>query len=235
MILTRMLPRWSWKIALPITLVAVTAELSWHAHRVFRVVPAGNFRDESEIVSFLKENAGNARVLAEQELLSDWEAWRHGISKVHGYEPVPPARAVVMMDAMSERRTVQDELIGLQPVFPVFYRQNVVNYLGVKYAVLPAGITEPRAPWKIAARGEVAASLEQFNEAQTREYEIWENTDVLPRAFVLGNAEVSEPDADYVETLARINATRAVIVPKDVLPNREETNFSPGQNPLGDA
>ncbi|MCA9016303.1 MAG: hypothetical protein KDA77_13305, partial [Planctomycetaceae bacterium] len=74
-------------------------ELSTHSQQILRTIPQTAFRDESNIIKFLKQNLGQHRVLVDQSLLSDREAWNHQIRKVQGYEPVPLVRLSLLAAA----------------------------------------------------------------------------------------------------------------------------------------
>jgi hypothetical protein len=218
--------RGNWAIlAAALAIAVVTAEHTRHANRVLRVVPPERFRSDSEIVQFLKTHAGDSRVLASQDLISDGEAWRQGISKVHGYEPVPPVRAVIMIDAITPHREPQDELIGLQPVYPNLYRQNVLDLLGVEYAVVPAGGPKLPESWELAASGEVPPVVALAEDLPSLRYEIWRNRNALPRSFVLGEMRLIQAEIPHSQQLAQCDPRKFVLVSQDVLPSGPRQPF----------
>lgn len=222
--------RWPYcgAIAAVLAFFIVTAENSIHAHRVLRVVPAEQFRGDSEIVQFLKSNASGTRVFATQELLSDWEAWQHQISKLHGYEPVPPVRVAILFAAI-----LQDDspthLFVINPTHSSKYRQNMLNLTGVRFAVIPAGGPRLSKEWKMVAQGEVPPAVALEEGIAHREYEIWENTTVLPRAFVLGQTRIAPERKRLSDQLSEVIPQKEVLVSQDVLSPGPHQIFQPVQ------
>ena len=216
-----------------VLLGVVTAENVSHAHVVLRVIP--ELRTESAITSYLKERIGNGtgdyrRVIVDQNLLSDREAWPHGISKVHAYDPVPLLRAVILMDVLDPHHPPDEELIGLKPAYPARYRQNILDFLAVRYAVVPANgpTLDPshQSEWAICkteAKFVTAEAILDEHNPKTHlsgenllAFEIWENLDTLPRAFVVGQATEVQDTRLMIDHLARLNPRQEVLVAKDV-------------------
>ncbi len=207
-----------------------------HANAVTRVVPRENFRTDSEITQFLKDHIGfgsgdYSRVIVDQNLLSDREAWENGISKVHAYDPVPLLRAAMSIDVLDPLHPPNEELIGLNPTYPARYRENILNLLAVRYAVVPAN--GPKAPdgWELRKRGSVSPETVLAGASPTQlPYEIWENADALPRVFLLGDVVESPISGSISEHLAAVQPRRGVIVENDLLSGAESRqSFAPAQ------
>ncbi|WP_166819747.1 glycosyltransferase family protein [Thalassoroseus pseudoceratinae] len=215
-------------------LVVMTENIR-HANAVTRVIPNQDFRSDSEIALFLRDKIGfegndDSRVIVDQNLLSDREAWNHGIGKVHAYDPVPLMRAALLIDVLNPLHPPNEELVGLLPTYPARYRSNILDLLAVRYAVVPAGGPSVPEGWELRKRGTVRPeTVLAGSSASLLAYEIWENTDALPRAFVLGNTELVTGES-VSDLLAKVQPRRHVIVAKDVLSAAESRQpFTPAQ------
>ncbi len=216
-----------WMLATLLVAGLVTAENARHARFVLRVIPSEEFRGDSEIVRFLKNQPGEFRVLAEQELLSDYESWRHGLVKFHGYEPVPLNRSVVLILAANLSRSLADDLMGILTTHPTFYRQSILDLAGVRFAVVPAGGDNMPNTWRQVATGTVPPPIQLTGDLADWNYEIWENTTALPRAFVLGQTKLATPNFSYSKQLGQFDPKQSVLIFQDILPEGPRQEFRP--------
>jgi O-antigen/teichoic acid export membrane protein len=101
--------------------------------------------------------------------------WFHGLQDVRGYDSIIPAQYVEYMRAIEG----QGELLYNQ-IAPIYGVENLssplLDLLGVRYVMAEGEISNP--DYELVYEGEVY---------------IYENIDVLPRAFALPNAEVVDP------------------------------------------
>lgn len=226
-------------LAIGLTVLAflvVMTENIRHATAVTRVVSSENFRSDSDIAIFLKDRIGfesgdHSRVIVDQNLLSDREAWENGITKVHAYDPVPLLQAAVLIDVLDPLHSPNEELVGLHPAYPARYRDNILDLLAVRFAVVPAN--GPKLPdgWELRKRGSVPPeTVLPGVSAAPLSYEIWENTNALPRAFVVGDAIELSASNSVTAQLAKVQPRDHVIVGRDLLSSVENRQaFIPAQ------
>ncbi len=209
-------------------LAIISGETFRNADRILAVVPAEAIRQNSSVTDFLSKHADRERVLVQQDLLTDREAWEHRISKVHGYDPVPFTRAAILFDALAPGRSPGEEIVGLQPANPQRFRPELVELLGVKYAVVPANIPLPKTGWKKVAAGRLPRDVTLAGQTpEWLDYQIFEHENFLPRAFVLGETRVLEAGRSFSEQLAGLSSRREVLVHQDVLPAGTRQPFGP--------
>lgn len=209
--------------------VSCVVELSQFSNRVLRTIPRESIRTNSPVVEFLKERAGQSRVMAGQDLLSDREAWSSDLYKVHGYDPVPLLNYVRLIDALTRHRDPTQEIGGFQPIDLHEYHQNIANLLGVRYAVLQAqDAPEEWRGWRRVATGETMREVTLRDATSERlPFAIYENPDNMPRAFVIGTARELGRQEDGVEVMSALDPRRELLMTKDVLPAGPRQEYRP--------
>jgi hypothetical protein len=203
----------------------LVTELAWHGGAVLRTIPRSNLRHDNAIVEFLRGQAGNSRVYVGQELLSDREAWRAGIHKVQGYDPVPLARLGMYASALLPRSDAAQQMAGFVPFRLTDLQKPLSDAFGIRYAVLPGEGLKDMPGWRIVQRGRVPEELALRGHVPREiPYAIYENESVLPRAYVVGHA--LQVQGDVLGHLSRLEPRQQVLLPADTLPPGERQAFS---------
>ncbi len=224
---------WRWPLRVQFAGLGLTilcaAELSLFSARIFRTIPAAAIRERSPLAVFLKEKAGLARIVARQDVLSDREAWAEGLYKVHAYEPVPLLSYTSFIDAVTKTRDPVMELVGFDPIDLGEYHHNLIDFLGVRYAVLQ--LSQPPATigtWKLAARGGLPQQLHlRGQDTANSPFAVYENPTAMPRAFVLGRVREVRYGENPVAVLQAANPRRELVLPHDALPAGPRQEFQP--------
>jgi hypothetical protein len=205
-------------------------ELTWHSGEVLRTIPQASIRRENPIVAAIQPRLGWDRILASQALVSDREARRAGLQKVQGYDPVPLGRIALYFAATAPRQDAAMCFAGFHELDLAAVNKPLLDALGVRYAGVAgtAGREPPgwrrwqsgRLPEEFVLRGQQPSDLT---------YTIYENTSVLPRAFVLGSAIPLGPPQDELEQLARLDPRQSLLVERDLLPPGPRQAFRPAR------
>lgn len=235
--LDRLVPRrWSTSksltAALGITVCVISvADLQRHAQAVLRVVPNNQIRWKNSLVTQLDRALPLDRILVEQDLLSDREAWRAGIQKVQAYDPVPLARWALFMAALVSPEDPASQLTGVEPIDLSVYHKPLLDLLGTRYAVVRGELNNAPGGWEIASQGRMPLEFVLAGDAPSvLRYTLLENRTPLPRAFVIGNVEILK-DAndidDVVKKLTSLDPRQSVILPQDVLRPGPRCGFEP--------
>jgi len=214
-------PREGWRLrqfAALIVFVLTTLELARHGQQILRTIPRANIRDPQTLVAQLEGAAAGSRVLADQAYLSDREAWQGAVVKLQGYDPVPFVRQVALLDAIAQTPDLGLLLMGFAPLDLSTLRAPPLHAAGVRWAVVAPQATPVPEYWRLVARGTMPEEFTPRGAAPaTREYELYENSAALPRAFLVGR--VLEADArESVQLLVDFDPRREVILTQDVLP-----------------
>jgi len=122
--------------------------------------------------------------------------WLHGLQDVRGYDSIIPAQYVRYMQAVEE----QGELL-YNRIAPIYGVENLssplLDLLGVRYVMTEGEI--PNEDYTLVYEGEVR---------------IYENDDVLPRAFALPTAELVA-EADLPARLRSFDPRRSILLSPD--------------------
>jgi hypothetical protein len=125
--------------------------------------------------------------------------WLHGLEDVRGYDSIIPRQYVEYMQAIEE----QGELLfhHIAPIYGVEHLSSpLLDLLTVRYVMTEGEIPNP--------------DYELVYEAEVR---IYENTDVLPRAFALPHAEVVS-EADLPARIRTFDPRRVILLDAATLP-----------------
>jgi hypothetical protein len=216
------------KLAVVIALVLLmlmSGESVRNSRRILAVVPLENLRENSALAQYLSEHAGRNRVLVHQDLLTEREAWDKRIFKVHGYDPVPLTRTAVFFDALSPKQSL-GKVVGLEPALPQRFHPALIELLGVKYAVVPAGSPLPKAGWKIVHSGDVPRDVTLAgSQVEMLGYQILEKESTFPRAFVLGQTRLLNSTETASKQLGTLSPRKELLVHQDLLPEGERQAF----------
>ncbi|MEX1233289.1 MAG: YfhO family protein [Planctomycetaceae bacterium] len=235
--LDRLLPRtWSDSKRLAAALGVVlcmlsVADLQHHAHAVLRVIPSENVRRVNPLIAQLERSSPWERVLVEQDLLSDREAWHAGIQKVQAYDPVPLARWALFMAALVSPKDPATELAGIEPIDLSHYHKPLLDLLGTRYAVVRDDRGDAPDGWQITSRGGMPREFVLAGESiPSFSYTVLKNKAAMPRAFVVGEVEILENANDIddvVEKLNALNPRAQVLLPQDMHQPGPRCDFAP--------
>lgn len=207
--------------------LACTAELSCFSHKTLSTIPATSIREQNSLAEFLTQNADDHRVVVSQNLLSDREAWQRGIQKVQGYEPVPLQAYALAMQAALPSADVMPQAMGFQPIDAATYDQKIVGAMGVRFVVQNGETPLPNeGTWRIVSTGEMPEEFTlRGHRAETLTYQVLENRQALPRAFVVGNARALAAGQDPSKQLRQIDQQAEVLLEEDTLPDGQRSPF----------
>jgi O-antigen/teichoic acid export membrane protein len=132
--------------------------------------------------------------------------WYHGLQDIRGYDSIIPAQYVQYMRAIEG----QGELLYNQ-IAAIYGVENLssplLDLLGVRYVVTEGEVPNP--------------DYEQVYDGEVR---IYENTDVLPRAFALPRVEIVNEE-EVPDRLRTFDPRDIILLDETTLPNAQSTNF----------
>ena len=214
-----------------VALIASVGEIGWHATSVVEVARPEALRSDSEVSRFLKQNAGLHRVQTTYVLYSDLEALRDDVQRVRGYEPVVQIRLAWMLDAISSGPDSQLDFGGFRETRIRDLNGKVADLVGMRYLITSLRQDVPD-DWRLVKTGKVAPWIHlPGSEAKPVNFGIYENLDVMPRAFVVGDVvEVSGVAPQVaIEGLEQLDARTAVMLDRDVLSEGERAKYQPAE------
>lgn len=205
-------------------------ELAWFSTSLFASVPPEGLRAHSPLTAFLAEHAGLHRVVAPQHLLSDREAWDARIFKTQAYEPVALVASVDFVAALTSDQQAGTATTGFRTISPHDMHHSVADLIGVRYVVTDQVLAVPPEGWNLAAAGTMPEPLTlRGRSVRQLGYAIYENPSVLPRAFVVGHAELASPGRSRSESLRQVEPRRRVVLDRDGLPEGDRAEFQPAR------
>ncbi len=223
------------RIALVAILFLLTSfELIQTSTRLLATIDGQSIRRTSPAIEFLAKQTGQHRIMARQVLLSDREAWSNGLFKLQGYEPVPSLPVAESFFAASRLDNPLESIGGFHQLDLRTWRLNVLDLLGVRYILLQ--LNQPRSEllgWKLAWSGRMPAQFQQRGPTSPDlpspdlPVAIYENPNVLPRAFVLGQTTVVPKGTRPADIVREANPRDAVILSRDLLPLGPRQAFAP--------
>jgi O-antigen/teichoic acid export membrane protein len=128
--------------------------------------------------------------------------WYQGLQDVRGYDSIIPAQYATYMQAIEE----QGELLynRIAPIYDAAHLSSpLLDLLSVRYVATEGEITNP--DYELVYDGEIR---------------IYENTDVLPRAFALPNAEIVA-ESDLPTRLSTFDPRQLVLLDASSLANTQ--------------
>jgi hypothetical protein len=219
----RPVARWSTIAAL----FVCSCELSYYANAMLATVPPSGLRSDSPVAASLLKERNVGRVLVQQELLSDREAWAVGIEKLRRYEPVPLARAFAIMASLAPTRNIAQEVTGFGPLDLTAYQKPLLDMLGVTHVVLASQQPGEIPGWEVVARGVLTEEVVlRGRQPRTAAYVIYRNPSAFPRAFVLGRSKLIGSQSTAA-VMATLEPKQEVLLSEDVLPPGPRQSFAP--------
>ncbi|QDT27089.1 Bacterial membrane protein YfhO [Gimesia panareensis] len=206
-----------------------TAELAWYNFQIYQTIPQSGIRDETPISVYLNEHLQGQRVLVNQVLLSDREAWQNRIYKIQGYEPVPLVRLGLLAAATFPEKHNAIVMAGYNS--PDLKQANgpLLDLMNVKYAVLPTREPVELEGWRTVLQGTVPQEFTpRGSKPRQIPFVILENENPLPRAFVVGQTRALNPDQDsrkIVSTLEKLKPRQELLLQQDLLPSGKREPF----------
>jgi hypothetical protein len=218
--------------------VACAVELTRFADQVTataRLVPLAE-RDP-ELLAALTANPADMsqhRVFGMQALLPDRDAAALGIAKVHGYEPAGPAKYLLLSARLPKEGSKPLDPMGFLPADMSELDQRLLDLLAVKHALQVRKPDEPAASidgWRQVRSGTVvdAVRLRGSNKRIGYTYDLLENEDPLPRAFIVGQAREITSLREFTDALPDLDFRREVALARDVLPDGPRAAFAAAQ------
>ena len=205
-------------------------ELSIHSNQILSTIPQSSFRGETKLISFLKKNLGEHRVLVNQKLLSDREAWQHQIMKIQGYEPVPLVRLGLLAAAAFPQPDAAAMMAGFKSPDLTTAQKPLLDLMSIKYVILQTDQKPEIEGWKIIEQGTIPEEFALRNEqSQQLPYLILENLNPLPRAYITGNAKTfnaNQPSQKIVAAISNVEPRNEVLLQQDVLPRGKRQSYT---------
>jgi hypothetical protein len=206
--------------------IVCLAELCLFSRGVFRTIPSESIRHHSPVAALLGERIGHYRVIAQQKLFSDREAWAGGIQKVQGYDPIPLVAAARIIDVMTPGQNPAHTVVGFDPIDLGKLNKTIVDLLGVRFAVVGPEQSDELPNWKLIDEGRMVDQFKLRNHQMAEvPYRIYENQTAMPRAFVIGNVRERNGQEDLSAALEAIDPRREVLLNEDVLPGGQRSVF----------
>ncbi|QDU14631.1 Bacterial membrane protein YfhO [Gimesia maris] len=207
-----------------------TWELSTHAHQILRTVPQSSFRGETKLITFLKANLGEHRVLVNQKLLSDREAWQHQIMKIQGYDPVPLTRLGLLAAAAFPQPDAAAMMAGFKSPDLLTARKPLLDLMSIKYVILQTDQKQEIEGWKTIDQGTIPEEFHLQNSTHEQlPYLILENLNPLPRTYLTGDIKLfnaNQPGQKIVAAISGVQPRNEVLLQQDVLPRGKRQAFS---------
>ncbi len=215
--------------------VACTAELTRFADQVTataRLVPLAE-RDPG-LLAALGSNSPEAlqrRVFVMQALLSDHDARANGILKAQGYEPAGPAKYLLLSARMPREESKPLDPMGFLPAGIAGMDQPLLDLLAAQYALQVRKPDDPPAAiagWRHVRSGSSvdAVRLRGSNKRIAYTYDLLQNEDALPRAFVVGMGREISSLREFTDVLPEMNFRQHVALARDVLPEGNRATFA---------
>ncbi len=198
----------TWPALLLLGVLAVD-QLSFPRTVMWSRTPAEGFWQETPVITRLRSDSGLFRVWIEETLYGRGRVREANVGLVHRIQTTDLYSSLELL----RPRRFLDEFEGRLLRFP-----HLLDLMNVKYVVTSS---DPRIPLP-NSRGEAEARYEQL--APT----LWLNRSALPRAFVVGEAEVVRDEAQLLQRLETFDPRRRVLIER----SRRGCSSLEGQRPV---
>jgi len=178
--------RYFWSSA---CLLVCLTDLALHGRAVTDTIPMSTWRQTNPIVDRVRGDIGLSRLSAPQVLVSDREAWQHGVHKIQAYEPLPLVLWGEFLAVLCPREDPATTLTGFTPLPMAPFNGALLDLLGVRYAAVTGHAEPPRTGWRLIERGQIPEES-TLRGARRRliPYSLLENQQPMPRAYVVYHA-----------------------------------------------
>ena len=152
----------------------------------------------TKAISFLQQNNGNFRIMTtDSRIFPPNFATKYRIQSIDGYDPLYLQRYGELIVASQRGKPDISPPFGFNRIItPHNYDSKIIDLLGVKYVLSLSDISSPKLK-------------KVFWEGETR---IYENKEVLPRAFFVENTYVSYSKEETIKKIFKINLGRNAII-----------------------
>lgn len=208
-------------------LLTCLLDVTSYSLKILRVRSVTLLAKQNPIGEYLVQQAGLFRVMAVQDHWSDYAAIQQGVPKVQGYEPVPLATYATAFDALTPGQDPMNVLVGFVRFDPRTLDREMLDLMGVKYLVAATSREVQLDGWKRVKSVAVPSARDS-----KRKYvlSLYANPDVMPRAFVVGQARELDPSGrGGVQTLQELDPRKEVLLERDVLRDVPRAEFAPAE------
>jgi len=167
---------------------------------------------KDDLIEFLEKDNTYFRIMDTTRGLDQELAVRHDIYKIGGYDVVILLDYNRFIDLLTEgneelyiKHTLEFETLNASEII----RYNILNLLNVKYLLTEEKLKNDNL--KLVHTGTVYINRLDIN----REVKIYENKEVLPRAFIVRNAKIIKEKEDIFDELKIVNPKKEIIIEKD--------------------
>lgn len=230
-ILAAVLPRRANQFAALLVPIALV-ELGAFAAAILRTLPAESFPRRNPLIETLVQRASGSRVLCRQFVITDSEALEHGVMKIQNYESVPLDRTLRGLEAAFNSPHALPCMFGFEPMEPSMTSSRLLDLWSVRFLIFTSDDPPPDSSmgWKFVSDREVPTILPaKDGEPGFLPCRVWENPNVLPRGFVVGQARLLSPGEDPGKVLQGIDPRSQVLLDRDVLPAGPRQEFTPAR------
>jgi hypothetical protein len=209
------------------------SESAVFANSIFMTRPPGAFSTGNAAVVRLADRAKGWRVFCKQVVISDLQSLEAGLLKVQHYEAVPLERPLTAFTVALSAKTPIDELIGFLPVDLSHASDQLFNLWAVKYILIQSH--QPLGPsratgWRLVWTVQVPSQPEPGLTDPGRFWcQVWENSEALPRGFVVGRARVPRPGEPLQDALKQLSPRSEVLLDRDDLPPGPRQEYTPAR------
>jgi len=167
------------------------------------------FYPQTKIIEFLKKDKNKFRIATnDNRILAPNITTYYRIESVEGYDPLYLKDYAEFVSLLERQKPDISAPFGFNRIIsPKNLESPLIDYLNVKYILSLTEITDPKYEFV-------------FQEGETR---VYENVDVLPRAFFIDTVEVARDDAHAAEILLNSDL-RNVAVTTDPIENSKFGN-----------
>lgn len=221
------------RLAAVLTLGIGVAELVRHADAILLTVPPNGIRSGEAVAGKVRDALENPdfRVLTEQSILNDREAWSFGVRTVLGYDPAPLARSFNYIDALyaNRPRDAELEVLGFRPIRLNHLVPNLADLAGIGVAAVTRQDTAEG--WTRVGEGNVRAPVRSRNATLTleRPYAIFRNADPMPRAFTVGKVRTVRSLKEGFDALPTLDPRAEVVLEVEPFSRSLDTTSTPAR------
>jgi hypothetical protein len=210
--------RWSRVAACVICLLGVT-QLVLYAGDMLGTRSLHELRATRSLCRTLAREPGLFRALAPHSSLSALEAQSAGVAMLQGYDPVPLARYAVFMAALTGKEDPASVIAGDSSPHLDQIREGLLDLANVRFVAQQSGRAQ-------SIPGEFNWRRMQLEDEPDDSDAVFENSDALPRAFVVGQTRVLPKSADVVAALAELRPREEALMPIEYLPPGTRAGFA---------
>lgn len=213
-------------------LLVPAAESSWLSRRIFTTFPAQALDRKNPLQGAIGQKLNDSRVLCRQPVLLDRDSMLLSLPKVQSYEPVPLRASLGFLSVALRSKFPIYSFLGFLPLDMVAASDSLLDALAVRFMVLADDDRPPRPSphWRLTRTLSIPAP--GFGEGRryfSNRCWIWENTNPLPRAFVVGPVRAPGGPAKEKAELTYLDPRKEVLLERDVLPPGPRQGYIPAQ------